>query len=195
MRRRTFDILVSTMALFLAVILLVAGGLATWTNVYISDQVEKQLSAQKVFFPAADDPEIAGPEYDEIRQYGGQQLTTGEQAKAYADHFIAVHLEQIGGGKTYSELSAQAQANPDDAELAATVGTLFRGETLRGLLLNAYAFGTMATIAGWAALAAYIGAAVLLILGLFGFWHARRTPRDEEILAGRPDDEAAPVGG
>ena len=95
-----------------------------------------------------------------MRQYGGQQLTTGAQAQVYADHFIANHLKAIGGGKTYAQLSAQAIAQPDNTELAAQVATVFKGETLRGLLLNAYAFGTMGTIAGIAAIAAFIAHAV-----------------------------------
>jgi hypothetical protein len=41
-----------------------------------------------------------------MRPYGGQQLTTGAQAEVYADHFIANHLKEIGGGKTYAQLSA-----------------------------------------------------------------------------------------
>ena len=107
-------------------------------------------------------------EFAAVRKYAGQQLTTGAQAKAYADHFIAVHLNEIGGGKTYAQLSAQAQANPADTKLAGTVQTMFRGETLRGLLLNAYAFDTMGMIAGIAAVAAYLAAAVLLVLGVLG---------------------------
>jgi hypothetical protein len=77
-----------------------------------------------------------------MRQYGGQQLTTGAQAEVYADHFIANHLKAIGGGKTYAQLSAEAIAQPKNAALAAQVATVFKGETLRGLLLNAYAWCT-----------------------------------------------------
>jgi len=109
-----------------------------------------------------------------MRQYGGQQLTTGAQAQVYADHFIAVHLKEIGGGKTYAQLSSQAQADPTNTKLAGTVNTMFKGETLRGLLLNAYAFGTMATIAGIAAIAAFIAAALMLALSVLGLLHIRR---------------------
>jgi len=42
---------------------------------------------------------------------------------------------------------------------------------LRGLVLNAYAFGTMGTIAG---IVSFIGAAVLLVLALLGCRHRRR---------------------
>ena len=87
-----------------------------------------------------------------MRQYAGQQLTTGAQAETYADHFIAVHLKEIGGGQTYAQLSTKAQANPTNTKLPDQVATMFKGETLRGLLLNAYAFGTMGTIAGIAAI-------------------------------------------
>jgi hypothetical protein len=185
MKRRTFDLLASTAGLFLAAVLVVAGSLLFWAHNFVDHEVHSQLSAQQIYFPAKGNEAIAGPEYAPIRQYAGQQLTTGAQAKAYADHYIAVHLKGIGGGKTYSQLSAQAQANPTDTKLAGTVQTMFRGETLRGLLLNAYAFGTMGAIAGIAAITAYLAAAVMLVLGLLGLRHSRRVPATQEVLAAR----------
>ena len=160
--------------MFLAVTLLVAGGLLTWGHFYISNEVHNQLAAQKIFFPASNSPAIAAPEFAAMHQYAGQQLTTGAQAEVYADHFIANHLKVIGGGKTYAQLSAEAIAHPKNAALAAQVNTVFKGETLRGLLLNAYAFGTMAVIAAWAAIAAYIAGVIMLILSVLGLAHARR---------------------
>jgi hypothetical protein len=185
MKRRTFDLLASSAGLFLAAVLVVSGSLLLWAHNFVNDEVHTQLAAQQIYFPAKDNKGIAGPEFAAVRKYAGQQLTTGAQAKAYADHYIAVHLKEIGGGKTYAQLSAQAQANPQDTKLAGTVQTMFRGETLRGLLLNAYAFGTMATIAGIAAITAYLAAAVMLVLGLLGVRHSRRVLDTEEILAGR----------
>ena len=82
-----------------------------------------------------------------MRQYGGQQLTTGPQAETYANHFIAVHLQEVAGGKTYAEVSSAALADPKNAALQEQAQTLFRGTALRGLLLNAYAFWTVGQIA------------------------------------------------
>ena len=127
-----------------------------------------------------------------VSQYAGQQLTDRAQAEVYADHFIANHLVEIGGGKTYAQLSTEAIAKPTDAALAAQVATVFKGETLRGLLLNAYAFGTMGTIAGIAAIAAFIAAAVMLVLSGFGLIHARRTDPRTEILSGQPAHARGP---
>ena len=186
MKRRTFDILVATAGLFLALTLIASGGLLTWAHTFIGNEVHTQLAAEQVYFPAANSPAVAAPEFAAMRQYGGQQLTTGAQAEVYADHFIANHLKVIGGGKTYSQLSAEAIAQPKNAALAAQVDTVFKGETLRGLLLNAYAFGTMGMIAGIAAIAAFIAAAVMLILGGLGLMHARRVSPDTAILAGHP---------
>lgn len=183
MKRRTFDILVSAAGLLLAAVLLLAGGLLTWANTFVDNQVRTQLSAQQIYFPPKGSAAIAGPKFTAMQRYAGQQLTTGAQAETYANDFIAVHLTTIGGGKTYAQLSAQAQANPSDTKLAATVNSMFKGETLRGLLLNAYAFGTMATIAGIAAIAAFVAGAVMLVLGALGFWHARRVRPTEEILS------------
>ncbi|HTE73954.1 MAG TPA: hypothetical protein VK640_12245 [Actinomycetes bacterium] len=191
MRRRTLDILLTTGGLVLAAILLVAGGLLVWANTFIEDQVTTQLSQQNVFFPpkgeATADPKI-GPY---INQYAEQQLVNGEQAKAYADHFIAVHLEESTGGKTYSELSTISRENPDDAEAAALVQTAFRGETLRGLLLNAYAFWKMAQIAMYAAIAAFVGAGLMLLLSIAGFVHLRRVDPTEEAFTAHTDKAPA----
>jgi len=115
MRRRTFDALVSATGLLLAAVLLIAGGLLTWGHVFVSNQVHNQLVAQKIVFPTTTNPEFkALPKADAaaMAPYAGQTMTTGAQAQAYADHFIAVHLQGIGGGKTYSQLSAEAMAQP-----------------------------------------------------------------------------------
>ena len=183
MKRRTFDLLASAIGLGLAVLLIVAGGLLTWAHNFVADEVHNQLSAQKIYFPPSSDPELKDPAFAAVRQYAGQQLLTGDQAEVYADHFIANHLKAIGGGQTYAQLSAKAMAKPTDTKLQAQVATMFKGETLRGLLLNAYAFGKMGTIAGIAAIVAFVGAGVLGLLGALGLWHARRTPSERELLA------------
>jgi hypothetical protein len=181
MPRRTFDVLATAAGLVIAAVLLVAGVLLGWGHSFVTGQVHAQLAAQKVFFPPAGSPAIEAPEFAAMRQYAGQQMTTGAQAEAYADHFIANHLKEIGGGKTYAQLSAQSLAQPKNAALAAQVQTVFRGETLRGLLLSAYAFGKIATIMGIAALGAFAAAALMLILSVLGLVHERRTAPDTEI--------------
>jgi hypothetical protein len=192
-RRITFDILMATAGLFLAVTLIASGSLLLWAHNFIGNEVHTQLATQQIFFPAANSKAVAAPEFAAMRQYGGQQLTTGAQAEVYADHFIANHLKAIGGGKTYAQLSAEAIAQPKNATLAAEVATVFKGETLRGLLLNAYAFGTMGMIAGIAAIAAFIAAAVMLILSGLGLVHARRASPAAEILGGHPASGRTPV--
>ncbi|MFN0283452.1 MAG: hypothetical protein ACKVZ6_15965 [Kineosporiaceae bacterium] len=192
MRRKTFDALLTAGGLVLAVMLLVAGALLSWGSSFVATEVHDQLAAQKIFFPPAGSEALDAKTYPGLQQYGGQQLVTGEQAKAYADQFIAKHIEEIGGGKTYSELSTESRANPADTELAGTVQTVFRGETLRGLLLNAYAFGTMGTIAGIAAIVSFVGAAVMFVLSALGFVHLRRTP-DTTVLGSAHEQIGTPV--
>jgi uncharacterized membrane protein YphA (DoxX/SURF4 family) len=194
MKRRTFDILVAIGGLFLAVTLIVSGVLLTWAHDFVGNEVHTQLAAQKIFFPPSGSPAIKAPEFAAMHQYAGQQLTTGAQAETYADHFIANHLIKIGGGKTYAQISAESLASPNNAKLAGTADTLFKGETLRGLLLNAYAFATMGMIAGIAAIAAFIAAAVMLILSGFGLLHARRVSPAAEFLSGHPAHAADKQG-
>ena len=182
MRRRPFDVLATAAGLVIAAVLLVAGVLLGWGHSFITSEVHTQLAAQKIFFPPNGSPAIKAPEFAAMHQYAGQQMTTGAQAEVYADHFIANHLKEIGGGKTYAQLSAESLAQPKNAALEAQVQTVFRGETLRGLLLNAYAFGKIATIMGIAEIGAFAGAALMLILSGLGFAHERRTSPQAEIF-------------
>lgn len=193
MRRKTFDALATSIGLVLAAILLAAGGLLTWGHSFIDGQVSAQLTAQKIFFPPNNSPAIKAPEFAAMHQYAGQQMTTGAQAEVYADHFIANHLKEIGGGQTYAQLSAKALAQPKNTALAGQVEAMFRGTTLRGMLLNAYAFGTMATIALYAAIAAFIGAGLLLILSILGFAHLRRVAPAAEVFRSLPGKIPADV--
>jgi hypothetical protein len=175
MRRKTLDALLTTAGLVVAAVLLIAGSLLAWGHNFTHDQVRSQLAAQQIFFPAKGSPALASPEIGPfLDKYAGQRLTTGAQAKAFADHFIAVHLKEASGGQTYSQLSAKAQAAPTDTKLAAEVATAFKGETLRGMLLNAYAFDTMGELALIASIVAFGGAGVMLVLSGLGLWHSRR---------------------
>src|SRR5437016_354096 len=118
-------------------ILAFCAGFLFWGNSFIHDQITTELTAQQIYFPAANSPAIAAlPSADAaaMNVYGGQQMTTGPQAQTYANSFIAVHLQEVAGGQTYAQMSAKAQANPTDQKLAGQVNTLFKGETLRGLL-------------------------------------------------------------
>jgi hypothetical protein len=185
MRRRTFDAIVASMGLAIAVVLVMAGGLLVFGHSFVTSQVHSQLAAQKIFFPARSSPEITSlPQADAtaMSKYAGQQLTTGAQAETWADHFIAVHLVKIGGGLTYSQLSGKALADPKNTALQGQVETVFRGETLRGLLLNAYGYWEMGQIMLWSAIIAFVAGAVLLLLSLFGYRHQRRTAPETEIL-------------
>lgn len=183
MRRKTFDALLSTGGLLIAALLIIAGGLLTWAHSFVNDQVRTQLVAQKIVFPAAGSAAISDPAIKPyLTKYAGQTMTNGAQAEAWADHYIAVHLQKIGGGQTYAQLSAKAQADPTNTTLANTVNTVFKGETLRGLLLNAYAFWKMAQIAMIAAIIAFIGAGVFLLLSALGFLHLRRVDPAQEVL-------------
>jgi len=183
MRRKVFDMLVSTGGAVVVVLLLVAGSLAMWGYTFAKSNVHDQLAQQQITFPAKGSQELASPLIGPyLNKYAGQQLLTGDQAKAYADHFIAVHLSQMPYGGVYSKVSAASRANPSDTKLAAEVQTAFQGTTLRGLLLEAYAFSTFGQIALWSAIAAFSLAGVMAILVAFGFWHAMRTPEDVEVL-------------
>jgi hypothetical protein len=186
MRRKTFDVLVSTAGFVLAAVLLVAGGLLVWGYSFANGQVHNQLAAQKIVFPTKSNAEFkALPPADQAAMgvYAGQPLTTGAQANTYANNFISVHLNEMGKGLTYSELSAQSLAQPKNVALAGLVQTVFRGTTLRSMLLEAYGFWMFGQIALFAAIASFIGAALMLVLSTLGVVHERRVPAEKEVFA------------
>jgi hypothetical protein len=151
-------------------ILSFVSGFAFWASSFATGQVHDNLAAQQIFFPAANSPAITAlPKADAAAMsvYAGQQMTTGPQAETYADHFIAVHLKEIAGGQTYSQVSALAQAAPTDTKLAGEVQTLFRGETLRGLLLNSYGWSQIGMYASYAAIGLAIAAGAVLLAFLY----------------------------
>lgn len=195
MRRKVFDLLASAGGLVLVAVLVVAGALLLWGNSFTNSSVHNQLAQQKIYFPPASafahakaGTEITPGMKPYLLQYAGQQLTTGPQAEAYADHFIAVHLSEMPYHGVYSLVSAASRANPKNAQLAGLVQTVFQGTTLRGLLLEAYGFWKLGQIALWAAIASFILAGVMLVLVGLGFWHSRQVPADQEILSGKAEE-------
>jgi len=185
MRRRTFDAIVTAAGLVIAAVLVIAGGLLVWGHSFVTSEVHTQLAAQKIVFPAKNSPEITSlPKADGVAmsKYAGQQMTTGAQAETWADHFIAVHLVKIGGGQTYSQLSGKALADPKNAALAAQVDAVFRGETLRGLLLNAYGYWEIGQIMLWSAFIAFAAGVLMALFSIFGFVHLRRTAPEAEVM-------------
>lgn len=196
MKRKTFDKLASMIGGLLAIFLIAAGALLTWGGTFANNQVKDQLAAQKITMPTAThNPKESSDVTAFFAAHGNKLMMTGKEAQMYADHYIAFHLTGIGGGKVYSELSGQEMglkaklaADPKNAQLAAqvsaldgTVNTVFKGESLRGMLLNAYAFwqlGQIAMIASWVS---YLGGVIFLILALLGFAHARRISEEDAI--------------
>lgn len=199
--RSALDKLISGAGLALAVVLLVAGGLLTWANVFIGDQVHDQLTMQDITMPEGDALKSV-PEQDAavLEEYAGSPMDTGPEAKAFADHYILAHMnasseELAGEPMSYSQVSSKARElgaalaeNPDASqaeidEAAAWADlkrTLLDGNTLRGLLLYGYAFATIGTIAGIAAIVSFVGGALLLVLAALGLRHARRVEHTAE---------------
>jgi hypothetical protein len=183
--RRTLDIIFSAGGVVLAGLLLVLGLILQNQANFAHDYVHDQLAAQQITFTPA-----AGLKANEkspcIVDNAGKLLTTGRQAECYANHYIAVHLSEVNDGKTYAQTSSELRALPDQTSagakaLSAKVDTLFRGETLRGLLLTSYGFSIFGDRAHQAALVCFGVALVLILAGIAGLIHAFRTPKDKTV--------------
>jgi hypothetical protein len=189
MSRKIFDRLTSSVGVLMVVVLLVAGGLLTWGHSFVNSKVHSQLARQDITFPSKAafahpkaGSEITAAMIPAVSKYAGQQLLSGPQAETYADHFIAVHLSEMPYGGVYSKISAAAIANPTNVSLKALEQTSFQGTTLRGLLLEAYAFATIGLIMMWAAIAAFAMALIMSILVGVGLWHGSRTAEETELM-------------
>ena len=192
MKRKNFDKIVTAVGFGLTVFLFVTAGLLNWGASFASDSVKSQLENQNISFPAAE----AMPEAtkDKLAKWAEMKVTTGEMARDYSDLYIWEHMKgssiaAIGKPATYSEVSGMymglVRGGSTDKEQIAKLGelrqTLFMGNTLRGMLLEAYAFGTMGVIAGYGAIAALVGGIIMLLLSIAGLVHIRRTPESATI--------------
>ena len=190
MRRNSSRTLVGAMSAALAAVLLIAGGLLLWGSAYVHNTVQSQLASQQITFPAAAafahpkaGGEITPNMIPSVSQYAGQQLLTGQQAEAYADHFIAQHITDMSGGKTYSQLSAESMAQPSNTQLSGLVSTVFKGETLRSMLLNAYGWWKVSQITYIAALVSFGLGTMAAFAAAFAFV-GRRPERAPVVSAG-----------
>ena len=191
-RRRTIDTVLIGLGAVVAVVLLIAGVLLTWGSRFAGDYVGDELRSQQIFFP--DQAALEEEGRTDLVHYAGEQVTTGAEAEAYAS-YIGGHLAGIADGQTYADLGgperaakADVQAAVDEGAPQATVdelqakadeltnqrNTLFKGETLRGLLLSTYAWATVGTIAGYAALVSFVAAGLMAVLVVLGVVHRQR---------------------
>jgi hypothetical protein len=206
MKRRTLDLFFSVGGALIAILLLVAGLVLSSNASFANDYVKTQLSQQNITFKTADTLTAEEKAKACLVTYAGQKLTTGKQAECYANDFIGLHLESTAGGKTYADLGepqsklrtqvAAAQKNNDPelanlqkqlADVTAQRETMFKGETLRGLLLTSYGFSEFGAKAAQAALVAYLAAGLMALLSIAGFIHGFVTPRTKGFAV--PDPE------
>jgi hypothetical protein len=192
MKRKNFDKIVTSVGLGLSVFLLVAAGLLNWGANFAADSVTSQLQNQNIAFPAVDAMPAATK--TQLTKWAGMAVTTGPMAKDFSDLYIWEHMKAasiaaVGKPATYSDVSGMylglVRGGSTDTAQIAKLGdlrqTLFMGNTLRGMLLEAYAFGTMGVIAGYGAIAALVGGLVMLLLSIAGLMHIRRTPDSATI--------------
>ena len=194
MDRKVWDKLVSTAGIVLAVALIVLGGLAVYGGNFGRQNVRDRLEPQQVTFPPLE--AMTPEEQAEVGEFVGQQVVNGVQAEAFS-RYIGGHLVGVNDGKTYSQTSAAAREeglDPDvAAELQGKADTLFKGETLRAILLNAYGWWIVATIALWAGYVMVAAGIILAILAVFGFRHAKKAAERAEVVQTNGRHEPAPV--
>lgn len=185
MDRSLIDRLVSWAGAVIAIAMVALGGAAIFGGSFALDNVRDRLEPQNISFPPAE----AMSDFDRaegLTAFAGQKVDTGTEAEAFS-RYIGGHLTEVNEGKTYSETSTESRAfaaevgeNPTEAEAAkiaqldGKVQTLFRGETLRAILLNAYGWWTVGQITFFAGIGMVVAGLILAVLVALGFRHARK---------------------
>ncbi len=195
LKRRTIDTVLISFGVVATVVFAVAGALLTWGHNFSADYVHDELASQNISFPSAE--QLTTEKRTDLLGFAGQKLTTGEGAEAYAS-YINGHLQGIAEGATYADLGTPERAAKAEVQAAIDAGkpqaeidtlqataskitgqrdTLFRGETLRGLLLSAFAWSKVGAIAGYAAIGAFIASGLMLVLSVLGMFHHRKVAK------------------
>jgi len=212
MKRRTLDLLFSFGGVGLAALLLVIGVVMSSNANFSEKYVTDQLRQQKITFKTADTLTDEERQAGCLVTYAGQELATGKQAECYANQFIGLHVKTSANDQTYAQLgdvqtglraqivTAQRNNDPGVADLqkrltdtATQRESVFKGETLRGILLTSYGFSVLGTKAAQAATVIYLGVILLLALSVAGFIHALVTPKNAAFA--EPDTNDAVTTG
>ena len=175
-----------TLQSILVVVFAAASGFLFYEGSFVTGMIRDQLTAQRIYFPPQDQVKPGGAldpaEFpSEITQYAGQQVDNGDKAKVYANDFIGKHLQGVAGGKTYAQVSALAIADPTNAKLQGQVATLFKGETLRSILLNAYGWWTIGVYTTYAGIGLMLAALAALAALVFELFIAGRKPETLKV--------------
>ena len=171
----------------LPVVLGVTAGLAFYAAGYTHGYVEDQLDRQQIFFPPA---EAFSEDEQDLLKYAGEQVDTGPEAKVFGEDYIGRHLANIAGGQTYSQVSSAARQEPEDPALQGQVQSLFRGETLRFMLLEADGWWTVGDIARYAGIALSVAAFIALAALGFEFWLLARGAGRQHLVQDGPGEAA-----
>jgi hypothetical protein len=156
-----------------ALAVLIVGVVLTLAGNYGRQLVHDQLAAQKITFAPYDESGQNGDNYEaypELRDRAGTTVTDGLAARDFAT-YINAHVMEATGGRSYSEVSAAARANPENEELAAVRRTALDGQLLAAIMWNTYGWWLLATVAFFAGIALTVAGVVLAVLA---FLAARR---------------------
>lgn len=214
MNRRTLDLLFSAGGVVLGALLLVLGLVLNNQSSFANDYVKNQLNAQKITFTAADKlhGENEAPGGACLTKYAETPLNSGKKAECYANQYIAFHMASSAKeagveGATYATLGGEVNkakaaaqeakdaGQPTEAldarvtELSGLRDTMFKGETLRGLLLTSYGFSIFGDRAGLAATVCFIAFGLMILLSIAGFIHAASAKRHAAVQAAGPQGE------
>jgi hypothetical protein len=202
MKRRTLDMIFSAGGIAVAILLVLLGFVFKTNADFADSYVHDQLAEQKISFTAAEFLSDEEKTSSCLIENAGTPLDSGKKAECYANDYIGMHLKGIGGGETYATIGAiQTKAKTALADATAANATnvvelkadldkitgqretMFKGETLRGLLLTSYGFSIFGEKAALAGMLSFLGAIVMLLASVAGFIHAFSTPNDKVALA------------
>ena len=183
LNRNLVDRLISWTGVVMAIALLALGAAAVFGGSFALENVRDRLAPQNITFPPIS--AMTPAEKATVGEFAGQTVDTGVKAEAFS-RYIGGHLTEVNEGMTYSKTSSAARAEgiseKQAADLSIKVDSLFKGETLRAILLNAYGWWTVGQITLWAGIGAVIAGLLLALFSALGFFHARRARNELSSL-------------
>ena len=180
-----------------AVLIVVLGSAAAFLiteGTFVNNTVHDQLAAQQIYFPPAATVVAGGAldpaEFSDITQYAGLPVDNGVRAKAYAEGFLGRHLDKVANGKHYAQIDTKSGTAAENAAAAGQKATLFQGETLKNMLLNAWGWSMLATYTTYGGYALLVAALVVLAALVFEVFFATKP---KEVVVPKPTVSGRPV--
>ena len=177
MQRKMWDQIVSGAGAVVAVVLLMLGAVAIYGGTFGQDNVRDRLAPQNVTFPPLE--AMTPAEKNLVGDFAGTKVVDGlpglRPSRTTSASTSKTRTRARPTPRPALWLVQKGLSEKEAAELSGMADSLFKGETLRAMLLNAYGWWTVSSLVIFAGYGLLAAGALLALLAIMGFFHARKT--------------------